>query len=106
LTILILVFSIKDTVVFVPIGRIIVNEMNIEAKKIEIIAQIVRLADYSVLMRLESILQFAEKNADEWQLLSSEEREKVEIGYQSMQAGRVVSNADAKKMIDEFIESM
>jgi hypothetical protein len=80
--------------------------VNIEAKKLELISKITRLIDYSVLLELEKILYLSEQETDHWDTLTNFEKEKIEKGLDSIQKGKIISNAAVKQKIDQFIKEL
>ncbi|MEM7181031.1 MAG: hypothetical protein AAF518_08965 [Spirochaetota bacterium] len=79
------------------------QEINIEAKKLEIINRIIQLYDYSLLLKLEGILDDSDLEYDEWNGLSKEEITGIKAGLEDIKSGRETPHEVVEKRIDDFI---
>jgi hypothetical protein len=80
--------------------------INMEAKKVELIAQITRIIDYDALLKIEKILHSFEQETEHWKSLSRQDKQKLEKGLQDIKKGKVISNHAVKKKIDKFIQEL
>ena len=82
------------------------EEINIEAKKLEIINRIIQLYDYSLLLKLEELLDQSGEEYDEWNGLSDVEITGIKAGLEDIKNGRETPHNVVEKRIDDFIESL
>ncbi len=80
--------------------------ISMEAKKVELIAQITRIIDYDVLLELEKFLYSFEHDTEHWKKLSKQDRQKLEKGLQDIKKGKVLSHSAVKKKIDKYIQEL
>ncbi|MDX1957606.1 MAG: hypothetical protein SFU98_03485 [Leptospiraceae bacterium] len=82
------------------------STINLEAKKLELIAQITRIIDYDTLVQVEKILATFDEDTKHWKNLSKQEKLKIEKGLLDIKKGKVISNSSVKKKIDKYIQEM
>ena len=77
--------------------------MNTHAEKADIIQWVAGLEDKSVLQQLKIIKDQATKKADQWDTLSTEERQSIERGLEDSKNGRVTPHSEVEKRYENFL---
>ncbi|MCB1160401.1 MAG: hypothetical protein H7A25_21130 [Leptospiraceae bacterium] len=81
-----------------------IQEINIEAKKVELIAKITRIVDVEILLQLEELLLQLEP--EEHIELQDWEREELAKGMKSIEEGKLYSHSEVNKRIDSILENL
>ncbi|MEM7180125.1 MAG: hypothetical protein AAF518_04380 [Spirochaetota bacterium] len=80
------------------------QEINLEAKKVELIAKITRILEPEILLQLEELLlQLESENTME---LQDWQKAELDKGMESIENGRVFTHSEVNKRMDGIIESL
>jgi len=79
--------------------------MDIQARKLELIEEFLKISDESIIKKLESVLKIEEtkKKDNDFKRMSVKEfREMIDKAKEDKKSGRVTSHGDLKKKIESW----
>lgn len=77
--------------------------MNLEKEKIEIIKWITNLKDETSMEKLKMLKSSQKNTLDWWEQVTEEEKDAIPKGLADIEAGRVVSHKEVKKLYERYL---